>query len=121
MNAKKDTRQRLIDNTLLEQYKQVYEMYKHATRLIKEDNLDSAEVILQEIFHDNDALQIPIEIYKTYILLLLTNKKEKQAKIFLSNAPDEIKYAGEMIQLKQKYNLDIEKESINSKKKFLFS
>ncbi len=91
-------------------------MYHHATRLIKEVNLDSAELILQEIFNDHKDLQVPIEMYKTYILLLLTNKKEKQARLFLSNAPDEIKYAGEILQIQQKYNLVVAEKVQNQKK-----
>lgn len=104
MKAKKVS-QGTVNKSVLEQYKEIYSMYHHATRLIKEDNLDSAELILQEIFNDHKELQVPIEMYKTYILLLLTNKKEKQARQFLSNAPDEIKYAGEILQIQQKYQL----------------
>ncbi|MEH6939324.1 hypothetical protein V7056_15980, partial [Bacillus sp. JJ664] len=100
-------------------------MYHHATRLIKEDNLDSAELILQEIFNDHKELQVPIEMYKTYILLLLTNKKEKQARLFLSNAPDEIKYAGEILQIQQKYQLvvteKIQKQRSYMSKKMIYS
>ncbi|WP_088071896.1 tetratricopeptide repeat protein [Gottfriedia luciferensis] len=105
-----------INNSLLEQYKQVYEMYNQASRLIKEDNLDSAELILQEIFNEYKEIQIPIEIYKTYILLLLTNKKEKLAQQFLGNAPDEIKYAGEMLQIQQKYQLTLDEKPLKTKK-----
>jgi len=104
VNAKKVS-QGTVNKSVLDQYKEIYSMYHHATRLIKEDNLDSAELILQEIFNDHKDLQVPIEMYKTYILLLLTNKKEKQARQFLSNAPDEIKYAGEILQIQQKYQL----------------
>lgn len=113
------------NKSVLDQYKEIYTMYHHATRLIKEDNLDSAELILQEIFNDHKDLQVPIEMYKTYILLLLTNKKEKQARHFLSNAPDEIKYAGEILQIQQKYQLVITEKTQNHKnvmsKKMIYS
>lgn len=113
MKIKKDTNHLENQKSFLDQYKQVYALYNQATRLIKEENLDSAELILKELFNDNSNLEIPIEIYKTYILLLLTNKKEKAAGLFLANAPDEIKYSGEMLQIQQKYNLSL----IEKKKK----
>jgi TolA-binding protein len=119
MKGKKSSQQGVVHKTFLEQYKQVYAMYNQATRLIKEDNLDSAELILQEIFKDHEEIQIPIEIYKTYILLLLTNKKEKLARQFLSNAPNEIKFAGEMLQIQQKYNLTLVEKT--NKKKLIVS
>lgn len=118
MKVNKVSQQGTVNKSVLEQYKDIYSMYHHATRLIKEDNLDSAELILQEIFKDHDNLQVPIEIYKTYILLLLTNKKEKQARLFLSNAPEEIKYAGEILQIQQKYNLVIV-DKVQKHKKYI--
>lgn len=124
MKGKKVT-QGTVNKSVLDQYKEIYSMYHHATRLIKEDNLDSAELILQEIFNDHKDLQVPIEMYKTYILLLLTNKKEKQARNFLSNAPDEIKYAGEILQIQQKYQLVVTEKAQHQRnyisKKMMFS
>ncbi|WP_088041374.1 tol-pal system YbgF family protein [Bacillus sp. EAC] len=118
MKGKKVSQQGDPNKNFLEQYKQVYALYNQATRLIKEDNLDSAELILQEIFNGNKTLQIPIEIYKTYILLLLTNEKQKQAQQFLASAPDEIKYAGEILQIQKKYNLTLIEKSAKENKFF---
>ncbi|MBP0725679.1 hypothetical protein J5Y03_10900 [Bacillus sp. RG28] len=102
----------------LEQYKEIYGIYQQATRLMKENNFDSAELMLREIFVDYEHLQIPIEIYKAYILLLLSNEKRKEAERFLAASPEDIQSSGEILQLMQKYSLNIES---NKKRKLPFS
>jgi len=102
----------------LEKYKEIYAIYQQATRLMKENNFDSAELMLREIFVDYQHLQIPIEIYKAYILLLLSNEKRKEAERFITDSPEDIQSAVEIIQLMQKYSL--EKES-NKKRKLPFT
>jgi TolA-binding protein len=102
----------------LEKYKEIYAIYQQATRLMKENNFDSAELMLREIFVDYEHLQIPIEIYKAYILLLLSNEKRKEAERFLASSPEDIQSSVEIIQLIQKYSLNIES---NKKRKLPFS
>jgi len=102
----------------LEQYKEIYGIYQQATRLMKENNFDSAELMLREIFIDYEHLQIPIEIYKAYILLLLSNEKRKEAEHFLAASPEDTQSSGEILQLIQKYSLNIKP---SKKRKLPFS